>query len=77
MKRSVLIFITALGVGLNFISSPNAAQGVTLRWFGHAFFLVTSAEGVKVALDPFGNIGHPSSEVEADVVTVKPRAWGS
>ncbi len=70
MRRSVLIFITALGVGLSFISSSNAAQGVTLRWFGHAFFLVTSAEGVKVALDPFGDIGYPLSEAAADVVTV-------
>ncbi len=70
MRRSVQIIITALGVGLSFISTPNAAQGVTLRWFGHAFFLVTSAEGVKVALDPFGDIGYPLSEAEADVVTV-------
>ena len=70
MRRSVLIIITVLGVGLSVLSSPNASQGVTLRWFGHAFVLVTSAEGVKVALDPFGDIGYPWSGAAADVVTV-------
>ena len=70
MRRSVLIIITVLGVGLSVLSSPNASQGVTLRWLGHAFVLVTSAEGVKVALDPFGDIGYPWSGAAADVVTV-------
>ena len=70
MGRSFLAFITAVGLGLSLMSSPDAAQAVTLRWFGHAFFLMTSTEGVRVALDPFGEIGYPLPEVAADVVTV-------
>ncbi len=70
MGRSFLAFITAVGLGLSLMSSPDAAQAVTLRWFGHAFFLMTSTEGVRVAMDPFGEIGYPLPEVAADVVTV-------
>ncbi len=43
---------------------------VSLRWYGHAFFLLTSAEGVRIAMDPFGNIGYPLPEVQGDVVTI-------
>jgi len=56
--------------------APTAeAPGVTLRYFGHAFFLVTSAEGVRVAMDPFGKIGYPMPEVEADIVTISHEAY--
>lgn len=54
---------------------PATAGGaVTLRHFGHAFFLVTSGEGVRVALDPFTDIGYPMPEVEAEVVTISHEA---
>jgi len=51
-----------------------AGGAVTLRYFGHAFFLVTSGEGVRVAMDPFTDIGYPMPEVEADVVTISHEA---
>ncbi len=70
MMRTFLALISAVGVGLSLIISSDAAHALTLRWFGHAFFLVTSSEGVRVAMDPFGDIGYPVPEVAADVVTV-------
>lgn len=65
--RSVAL---AVGLATSLVNSANAAEAATLRWFGHAFFLLTSAQGVRVALDPFGEIGYPMPEVTADVVTV-------
>lgn len=60
----------ATGLVLSLLSSVAAAETVTLRWFGHAYFVITSPEGVRLALDPFGNIGYPMPEVAVDIVTV-------
>ncbi len=70
MMRTFLALISAVGLGLSLIISSDAAHALTLRWFGHAFFLVTSSDGVRVAMDPFGDIGYPVPEVAAEVVTV-------
>ncbi len=70
MLRSCLALVFAVGFGSSLLVSANAADALTLRWFGHAFFLVTSSDGVRVAMDPFGDIGYPAPEVGADVVTV-------
>jgi L-ascorbate metabolism protein UlaG (beta-lactamase superfamily) len=43
---------------------------ITIRWFGQSFFLITSSQGKRVAIDPFGDIGFTMPEVEADVVAV-------
>jgi L-ascorbate metabolism protein UlaG (beta-lactamase superfamily) len=65
----------ALTLGAVAPAVPAPAGGaVTLRHFGHAFFLVTSGEGVRVALDPFTDIGYPMPEVEAEVVTISHEA---
>ncbi len=55
---------------MSLLSSATAAETVTLRWFGYAYFLITSPLGVRVALDPFGNIGYPMPEMPVHVVTV-------
>ncbi len=70
MKCCLRSLAAAVGLGLSLISSLDAAQAVTLRWLGHAFFLVTSSEGVRVALDPFGDIGYPMPQIAADVITL-------
>ena len=70
MMRSVRYLALVVGIGWSLAGSVDAGQAATLRWFGHAFFLVTSAEGVRVTMDPFGDIGYPVPEVTADVVTV-------
>jgi len=70
MVRTYLTLISAVGLGLSLIISSDTAHALTLRWFGHAFFLVTSTEGVRVAMDPFGDIGYSVPEVAANVVTV-------
>ena len=70
MVRTFLALIFAVGLGLSLLIASDAAHALTLRWFGHAFFLVTSSDGVRVAMDPFGDIGYPVPEVAADVVTV-------
>ena len=70
MLRSCLALVSAVGFGFGLVASPTAADALTLRWFGHAFFVVTSSDGVRVAMDPYGDIGYPMPEVGADVVTV-------
>jgi L-ascorbate metabolism protein UlaG (beta-lactamase superfamily) len=42
-----------------------------IKWFGHACFLLTSDEGVRVLTDPYDpGVGYPPLAVEADIVTV-------
>ena len=43
---------------------------ITIRYFGQSFFLVTTADGVRIAIDPYGNIGYPFPTVDADAVLV-------
>ncbi len=38
----------AAGLSIGLFSWTAAAESATLRWFGHAFFLVTSPQGVRV-----------------------------
>ena len=69
-RRLLLALAIPLGLGPG-LASPAAGQKTpTLRWLGHAFVLVVSPQGVRVALDPLGNIGYPMPEVVADIVTV-------
>jgi len=50
---------------------PAASSGaVEIKWFGHAFFQITSSEGTRIITDPFGNMGYPMPEVWPHVVTV-------
>jgi L-ascorbate metabolism protein UlaG (beta-lactamase superfamily) len=41
-----------------------------IRWYGHACFQLTYTNGTRVVLDPFGDIGYPALDVEAEIVTV-------
>lgn len=62
----VLAFVVAA-----LLASVAGAQGeVSLEWYGHAFFRLTSPQGVRAAMDPFGEIGYPMPTVEAEIVTV-------
>jgi L-ascorbate metabolism protein UlaG (beta-lactamase superfamily) len=43
---------------------------ITIRYFGQAFFLITTPEGTRIAIDPYGQIGYPLPAVEGDLVLV-------
>ena len=60
----------SLGLAMFLLSSAAAAEPVSLRWYGHSFFLLTSPQGVRVVLDPNADIGYPMPERPPDVVTV-------
>jgi L-ascorbate metabolism protein UlaG (beta-lactamase superfamily) len=48
-----------------------ASAGVTLRWYGQAFFSLTGSDGPTVVIDPFKEMGYPlPKELRADVVLV-------
>jgi L-ascorbate metabolism protein UlaG (beta-lactamase superfamily) len=47
-----------------------ASNFVEIRWFGHAFFQITSSAGTQIITDPFRYMGYPMPEVRPDVVTV-------
>ena len=50
---------------------PAAAAGmIEIKWFGHAFFQITSGSGTKIVTDPFGAMGYPMPEVWPNVVTI-------
>jgi len=67
MKRH-LVGLPLIGA---LLASVAAAQGeLTLEWYGHAFVRLTSPQGVRVAMDPFGEIGYPMPKVEAEIVTI-------
>lgn len=54
------------------IASPTATTQeapVAIRYFGQSFFLISSG-GLRIAIDPFGDIGYPFPSVEGDVVLV-------
>ncbi len=70
MTRPIRCLTLVVGLALGLVGLTDTAQALTLRWFGHAFFLITSSEGVRVAMDAFGEIGYPIPEVAVDVVTV-------
>lgn len=67
MKR----YRIALALAWSLFASAVWAQGdVSLEWYGHAFVRLTSPQGVRIAMDPFKDIGYPMPKVEAEVVTV-------
>jgi len=53
-----------------FLRSVAASGPVEIKWFGHAFFQITSSAGTRIITDPFGNMGYPMPEVWPHVVTV-------
>ena len=44
---------------------------VEIKWFGHAFFQITSSSGTQIITDPFRYMGYPMPEVWPDAVTVR------
>lgn len=41
-----------------------------IKWLGHACFLLTGENGIKIVTDPFdATVGYPIPAVEADIVT--------
>lgn len=67
MKYRVLTLALSVAM-LAFVAQAEAV--ITIEWYGHAFLRLTSPEGVRIAMDPFGDIGYPIPDVEADVVTI-------
>src|ERR1700732_2392061 len=70
MKRLYCLWACLLFFGL-LGSSAQAAPTVTIRWLGHACFLVTGANGTQILMDPYGKaVGYPVVPQKADVVTI-------
>lgn len=53
-------------------ATPGQQDAVTLRWYGHAMFLLTSPSGTTILMDPYGDIGYPKPQfaVPIDAVTI-------
>jgi len=68
MRKATLVLAVC---GLLTVASAVAVENpVEVRSYGHAFVLITSPQGMRIAMDPFGQIGYPMPDIEADVVTV-------
>lgn len=71
MKRpAVWAFLVAALLILPGVAHPQE-RTLTIRWYGQAFYLLTSSAGTRIAVDPFGSIGFPvPADVHADAVTI-------
>ncbi|MGE5593600.1 MAG: MBL fold metallo-hydrolase [Betaproteobacteria bacterium] len=70
--KLVLAGAAAVAAGCVLGGAARAASGgeMTVRWYGHSCFLITSSTGVRILTDPFdATVGYPVPQVEADVVT--------
>jgi L-ascorbate metabolism protein UlaG (beta-lactamase superfamily) len=47
-----------------------ATVDVTIQYFGHNFFLITTSKGTRIVTDPLGPGWYPNPNVVGDVVTV-------
>lgn len=47
-----------------------ASVDAMIQYFGHNFFLITTAKGTRIVTDPLGPGWYPNPKVVADVVTV-------
>jgi L-ascorbate metabolism protein UlaG (beta-lactamase superfamily) len=47
-----------------------ASNFMEIKWFGHAFFQITSSAGTQIITDPFRYMGYPMPDVRPDGVTV-------
>ncbi|MEE9240760.1 MAG: MBL fold metallo-hydrolase [bacterium] len=70
MGYSIRAMGLAIGLAMSLSGSAAAAEPVVLRWYGHSFFVVTSAQGVRVALDPISDVGYSMPKEPPDIVTV-------
>ncbi|MCR4426827.1 MAG: MBL fold metallo-hydrolase [Firmicutes bacterium] len=63
----LLVAVAAVGGPL-----PAAAhREISVKWFGHSCFLISSPTGVRILADPFAaSVGYPVPSVAADVVTI-------
>ncbi|MGH2398974.1 MAG: MBL fold metallo-hydrolase [bacterium] len=65
----VLLVILLLAAGAN--AGFAASDSLSLHYYGQSFFLITTAGGTRIVLDPFTNIGFPMpSGVVADAVFI-------
>ncbi len=72
MFLRILLIILFLSADLDAIQKIQEKGGkmseVTLKWFGHAHFLITNNK-VKIALDPFdSSVGYPMPDISADIL---------
>ncbi|MDR7480954.1 MAG: MBL fold metallo-hydrolase [Armatimonadota bacterium] len=65
-----VLLATALCLGLLVAPVGSVPSSLAIRWYGQSFFLVTTADGLRIAIDPFEDIGFPLPTVEADVVLI-------
>ena len=68
MKKTMMMFILLFSLTAIVIGQTQPAP--TVRWFGQSCFLITSSQGKKLMIDPFGKLGYPPPAVEADLVLV-------
>lgn len=66
-----LITQSSIKIMVSEVEQPMKKIELKVQWFGQAFFLITSTDGIKILTDPFGSgLGYTVPSVEADIVTV-------
>lgn len=68
MRTLIVVILSAVLLTVSIVSAQQ--RPISIRYFGQSFFVVTSADGLRIVIDPFSNIGYAMPTVEADVVLV-------
>ncbi|MDR7416018.1 MAG: MBL fold metallo-hydrolase [Armatimonadota bacterium] len=70
MRRLIAtVALVVTGAVLGAQGAPRTGS-VMIRYYGHAFFVITAPDGIRFAIDPYGEIGYPLPQVTAEVVLV-------
>ncbi len=72
MLSRIFLIVFLLSSNLGAVQKISEKGGkmseVTIKWFGHAFFLISDNK-VKIAIDPFdNNVGYPMPDISADIL---------
>src|SRR3990170_5409921 len=72
MFSRILLIVLLFSANLSAIQKIQEKGGkmseVTVKWLGHAHFLITNNK-IKIALDPFDNsVGYPMPDISADIL---------
>ena len=59
MERRLAVLTVALLLAFGANVGLAADEAVTLRYYGQSFFVLTTPDGTRIALDPYGQIGFP------------------
>jgi len=69
--RGLIFFLVSMLLAAYPVAAEDQSEPLTIEWLGHSSFLLSSASGTKILLDPYtpsAMVDYPTRKVDADVV---------